>query len=97
MALFLLYRKANGASNERGLHAAIVNAADAATAISQANAKAPWGVACSDFALSAYDKGINASSWGALDLSTLTTNQVSWIQGDAVSVLGIDRGGNRFP
>lgn len=95
MALFLLYRKANGASNERGLHAAIVNAADAATAISQANAKAPWGVACSDYALSAYDKGLSA--WGVLDLSTLTTNQVSWIQGDAVSVLGIDRGGNRFP
>jgi hypothetical protein len=95
MALFLLYRKTSGPANERGLHSVIVNAADAATAISQANAKAPWGPSCSDFAVSPYDKGLSA--WGVLDLSTATANQVLWIQGDAVSVLGVDRGGNRFP
>lgn len=92
MALFLLYRKANGAKNERGLHSVIVNAPDAATAISQANAKAPWG---SVIFFAPYEKGLSA--WGVLDLSTMTTNQVLWIEGDAVSVLGMDRGGNRFP
>ena len=45
--------------------------------------------------MSAYDKGLSA--WAVLDLSTTTTNQVIWIEGNAVSLLGMERGGNRFP
>lgn len=82
MAIFLLYRTRPEDRNPSGLQATLVNAADAATARALANADAPNG------------STKVPASWSALDVSTLAANQVVWLEGDAVSLLGMNRGGD---
>lgn len=73
MALFLLYRTRPEDRLPSGLHSAVVQAADEATA--RATADVP-------------------ASWSALALSGLADGGVVRIEGDAVSLLGMTRGGN---
>ena len=82
MATFLLYRTRPEDRNPSGLQAVIVTAADEATARAVANAQAPNG------------STEVPASWTARDLSTLPADTAVWIEGDAVSLLGMTRGGD---
>lgn len=73
MALYLLYRTRPEDRRPSGLHTAVVQAAD------EASARTAAGVPV---------------SWSALALSGLANGGVLRIEGDAVSLLGMDRGGN---
>ena len=73
MALYLLYRTRPEDRLPSGLHSAVVQAADEATARTTASVPA---------------------SWSALALSGLADGGVVRIEGDAVSLLGMTRGGN---
>lgn len=96
MPQFVLYRPADADRNERGLHAAVVNAADLNGAIAAAEASAPWTVI--DHGLNPPGPGARGiARWAAVDLSTLASGQLVWFEGDCVSLLGTSRGGNRFP
>ena len=81
MALFLLFRTRPEDRNARGIHSVLVNAADEAAARAAANASAsvPHGA---------------PASWSALDLSDTSSGDVIWLEGDAVSLLGMTRGGD---
>lgn len=81
MAMFLLYRTRPEDRNPRGLHAVVVNAADEAAARTAANASTyvPDGV---------------PDSWTALDLSSTPSGDAIWLEDDAVSLLGMTRGGD---
>lgn len=75
MALYILHRRREEDRLPNGLHTAVVQASDEATA------RVLAGV---------------PNSWAAVALSGLPDGTVSWIEGDAVSLLGKTRGGDRI-
>lgn len=98
MALFLLYRRHEPDRNERGLHSVIVQADTLAEAVAHAEAAAPWPGPYTDLLTDPALRGKRGiDRWGSLTLSTMTANQVLWIEGDCASLRGVSRGGTPFP
>lgn len=98
MPAYLLYRKNEQARNEKGLHSVVVQAANLTAAVALAEAAAPWPGPYTDMIVNPALSGKkDIAAWGAIDLATLTANQVVWFEGDCVSLTGVSRGGNRFP
>lgn len=92
MAVYLLYRTRAEDRNAAGIHSVLVNAADEATARALANAAAPFPRAGQ---VSATEPKAVPDSWAAIDVSTIASQRSVWIEGDAVSLLGLTRGGDR--
>lgn len=86
MALFLLHRVNAADRNSSGIHSCIVEAATENDARAAAVAAAPNG------------ETKVRSTWGAVSLGSGTIPaslpSVLWLEGDAVSVLGMTRGGS---
>lgn len=80
MAVYLLYRIRPEDRNPSGIQAAIVTAADESTARSLATAAAPNG------------STKVPSTWMARNVTTLP--EVVWLEGDAITLLGLTRGGD---
>jgi len=85
MALHLLYRIRENDRRADGRHACLVDAADEATARTTARVPENWGHVQLAAAATMPDK---------LRVLPAEPMGVIWIAGDAVSLLGIDRGGN---
>jgi hypothetical protein len=83
-ALYLLYRTRPEDRNASGIHAVLVDAADEAAARAAAIAAAPNG----ETRVPATWAAVQIAASAALPESPL------WIEGDAVSLLGMTRGGN---
>ena len=82
MALHLLYRTHPADRQPNGRHACLVDAADEAAARTLATVPHTW--AHHQLAATASMPSYAGSELG-----------VVWLEGDAISLLGVDRGGNR--
>lgn len=86
MALFLIYADKPHLRTEAGINAALVDAADASTALTTAAAVAPAGV------------GPQLGSWAAVSVATTPAlpngRTVVWFEGVPASLLGMTRGGS---
>lgn len=85
MALFLLHATKEHHRNPVGMHAVLVDAADAAAARTAATAAAPFG-------------DIKVDAWDAVQVADTATlpdgRTVLWFEGPCASLLGVTRGGN---
>lgn len=84
MSLFLLYRTNANERNSNGLHSALVEAANAPAARALAAASAPDG------------ETVVHEGWVAVELAASSSmpKPIIWFSGDAVSLLGMTRGGD---
>lgn len=92
MAIYLLYRTRPEDRNAAGIHSVLVNAADEATARTLANAAAPFP---RPGQVGSTEPKAVPDSWAAIDVSTIASQRSVWIEGDAVSLLGFARNGDR--
>ena len=85
MALFLLHSTQEHHRNPVGMHAALVDAADAAAARTAAASAAPFG-------------DIKVGAWDAVQVADTATlpqgRSVRWFEGPCASLLGRTRGGS---